>query len=256
MQKMNKVIFPAAFALSVLISLSGAGETDAQERLPIGYQLADLKAGGLLYDNWLKLKGIKINNTHPMFPDDKKKNGVTSWRCKECHGWDYLGKEGCYHDNHVSYVGIKGVYDVRNRSPEELYFAIADRDEHHDFKKYLRLSASDIWSLVKFIREGLVDFRKVMNPDRSINGDPKKGRIFYWQHCAECHGGDGNKILSREELEGAHGVGWEANADPQETLHKIRWGHPGTDMPSAIIDKGLSDQDTIDILSYCQQLYP
>jgi hypothetical protein len=163
MQKMNKVIFPAAFALSVLISLSGAGETDAQETLPIGYQLADLKAGGLLYDNWLKLKGIKINNTHPMFPDDKKKNGVTSWRCKECHGWDYLGKEGCYHDNHVYYVGIKGVYDVRNRSPEELYFAIADRDEHHDFKKYLRLSASDIWSLVKFIREGLVDFRKVMN---------------------------------------------------------------------------------------------
>lgn len=253
---MNKVLCTVVIALSVLISLSGTWDTDAQETLPIGYQLADLKAGGLLYDNWLKVKGINIDYPHPLYPVKEKKNGVTSWRCKECHGWDYYGKDGSYHEGHVNYVGIKGVYDVRKMSPRELYFAITDEDENHDFKKYLRLSASDIWSLVKFIREGLIDFNRVMNADGSINGDPGKGKVLYWRHCADCHGFDGNKILSREELEGYHGLGWEANADPQETLHKIRWGHPGTDMPSGIIDKGLSDQNTIDILSYCQTLFP
>lgn len=30
------------------------------------------------------------------------------------------------------------------------------------------------------------------------------------------------------------GVGWLSNDNPQETLHKIRWGHPGTGMPSMV----------------------
>ncbi len=41
--------------------------------------------------------------------------------------------------------------------------------------------------------------------------------------------------------------------NPQETLHKIRWGHPGTAMPS-MVDVGLTDQQIGDILAYAQTL--
>ena len=45
-------------------------------------------------------------------------------------------------------------------------------------------------------------------------------------------------------------IGWLARANPQESLHKIRWGHPGSKMPSAVADHGLSDDDTVQILRY------
>jgi thiosulfate dehydrogenase len=228
----------------------------AEEHLPTGYRVADIKNGGLLYDNWLRMKGIEIKNSHALFPLKAKKRGVTTWRCKECHGWDYQGKEGRYNEDFYYYVGFKGVYDVKDMPPEKLFFAIADIDENHDFTKYLRLSVSDVWSLVKFIREGLVDIKTVINPDGTVNGDPLQGKSLYLSYCADCHGYHGNYIEFKEEVEGIHGIGWEANADPQETLHKIRWGHPGSEMPSAIVDHDLSDQDTVDILSYCQTLFP
>jgi thiosulfate dehydrogenase len=52
---------------------------------------------------------------------------------------------------------------------------------------------------------------------------------------------------------GVQGIGWLSNDNPQETLHKIRWGHPGTGMPS-LVDVGLTDQQIGDILAYAQTL--
>ena len=38
---------------------------------------------------------------HPMWarrPDAEanSRSGADTWRCKECHGWDYKGKDGAY----------------------------------------------------------------------------------------------------------------------------------------------------------------
>ena len=49
------------------------------------------------------------------------------------------------------------------------------------------------------------------------------------------------------------GVGNVARDNPWETLHKTRFGHPGSSMPSAI-ENGLSTDDQVDILTYCQTL--
>jgi thiosulfate dehydrogenase len=48
-------------------------------------------------------------------------------------------------------------------------------------------------------------------------------------------------------------VGTLANGNPWEVLHKIRFGNPGTPMPSAVAN-GWSIQDVVDVLGYAQTL--
>ncbi len=84
-------------------------------------------------------------------------------------------------------------------------------------------------------------------------GDAGNGQGLYNANCSSCHGADGN-ALDFKSSEGIQGVGWLADDNPQETLHKIRWGHPGTAMPSAVDDGGLTDEETGDILAYGQTL--
>jgi thiosulfate dehydrogenase len=222
---------------------------------PRSYYIADIKQGGLLYDNWVKIKKVEITKRHPLYPQKEKIEASKTWRCKECHGWDYLGDKGRYSDG-THYTGIKGIFDARNKTPEELFDALTNKSIEHDFTENLNLSYSDTWALVRFIKEGLIDINSVTHSNGTIKGNPENGRVLYLRHCHDCHGNDGNKINFREHLEGTHGIGWESNGDPQETLHKIRWGHPGVDKPSMIADKKLSDNDTVDILFYCQTLYP
>lgn len=223
--------------------------------VPLGYLIADIKQGGLLYDDWITIKKVTISKRHPLYPKKGVIEASKTWRCKECHGWDYLGDKGSYRKG-FHYTGIKGILDARTKPPQELFDALTNRSMKHDFTENLNLSYSDVWSLVKFIKEGLIDIYSVTNLNGSIKGDPGNGRKLYARYCNDCHGHDGNKINFREYLEGTHGIGWESNGDPQETLHKIRWGHPGINHSSMIADNMHSDKDTLDLLSYCQTLFP
>lgn len=243
---MKRIIIQVFLAMLFLIISIDTVHLEAEDNMPLGYEVADIKLGGQLYDNWLKIKRTSMNNNHPLYPFKEMNRTNDTWRCKECHGWDYLGENN----------GIKGVYHVRNKTAEEVFASITNESNSHNFTKFMRLSVSDVWSLVKFIREGLIDIRPMVGSYGTIEGNIENGRLLYTRHCIDCHGADGNKIYSREKREGTHGIGWEANADPGETLHKIRWGHPGSIMPSAIKDINLLDRDTIDILSYCQTLFP
>ena len=119
--------------------------------------------------------------------------------------------------------------------------------------KNLPLSEQDIWDLTKFLKEGLVDINKYIifsgSQQKSAVGDAENGRTLYegsTARCSNCHGTDGNKI---SELS----VGAAANDNPWEVLHKIRFGSPGTKMPSAI-NNGLSIQEQVGILTYAQTL--
>jgi thiosulfate dehydrogenase len=240
----------------MLLVINNTVKPEEEAGLPLGYVIADIKHGALLYDNWPIVKKVKINSSHALYPKENGRESVNTWRCKECHGWDYKGKDGSYGKDNIYKTGIRGIYDSRSMGPEDLFFAITNQSENHNFREFLRLSVFDVWSLVKFIREGVIDIKTAVNTEGLANGNPEKGEILYARYCSDCHGLDGNKISFREAGEGIHGIGWEANADPQETLHKIRWGHPGSEMPSMIIDEKLSDRETVDILSFCQTLYP
>jgi thiosulfate dehydrogenase len=216
-----------------------------------GYQQADLKNGALLYDNWPKLKKADIKDTHPLYPPTSKKSGKPTWRCKECHGWDYIGKDGRYKKG-SHFTGIDGIYDEKTENPQDLFDELTDQKEMHDFSEYL--SENDIWNLVKFILEGQIDIRTVIDDQGKAKGDVANGKILYNANCSACHGKDGNEIDFKYKKDGLQGVGWLAKDNPQESIHKIRWGHPGSDMPSMVIDAKLIDQDAVDILAYSQLL--
>ncbi len=221
----------------------------------LAYLNADIERGAQLYDNWVRIKKVKINKKHPLYPKEGKNKGSMTWRCVECHGWDYLGNKGRYSKG-PQYTGIKGILDAKNKTPQELFDILTNKSIKHDFSENYYLSYSDTWAIARFIREGLIDTNEIINFDVLSNANLANGGKLYRRYCMDCHGSDGNSINFREHLEGTHGIGWEANSDPQETLHKIRWGHPGADMPSMIIDENLSNTDIVDILSYCQTLFP
>lgn len=208
------------------------------------YAEADMVRGGLLYDNWWKINGEnEPADTYPVYPEEGSNTGSTTWRCKECHGWDYKGYDGAY-ESGSHYTGISGLYHIRNQPVAEIYAAIV--------RKNMPLSEQDIWDLTKFLKEGLFDMNKYIifsgTHSKSATGDAENGRILYESvgGCNNCHGADGNKISSIS-------VKAVTNNNPWSSLHKIRFGKPGTRMPSAI-NKGLSLQEQIDILTYAQTL--
>lgn len=237
----------AACLLVLLLPVLSAADGDEKKEAKNSSARA-LKLGGLLYDNWPKVVGVKPDGTHPLYPPKGKKKGESSWRCKECHGWDYLGKDGRYSSG-SHYTGFDGILHARGGAPETLRNSLSGGAAVHDFSRWLSLD--QINALTEFINRGLIDYRDVERLlERFVGG---RGRQLYQQACASCHGNDGNGIDFKDK-NGVQGVGWLANDNPQESLHKIRWGHPGSEMPSAVVDLSLSDEETVEILRYSRTL--
>ncbi len=214
-----------------------------------------LVTGGLLYDKWWTVNsGTEPTTDHPLWatrPDTESntRTGADTWRCKECHGWDYMGVGGAYGSGSHK-TGFDGIYDSRTKSAGELttFFKTGD----HDFSA--QFSDQDIADVVSFITTGQIDMTLYIDLDtKEANGDATNGETLYAGsgQCVVCHGEDGKTI----DFHDGEGVGGVARDNPWETLHKIRFGHPGSspEMPSAV-DNGLSTDDQVDILTYAQTL--
>ncbi len=232
--------------LLVVFATSCEDDGGASWDLEANYADADLKDGGQLYDKWWKVWAVtEPTGDHPRYPAAGGKSGADTWRCKECHGWDYVGKDGRYSSG-SHFTGIDGLMAAADQDAEDVYDAIVDHVMGDD------LDNLDMLDLTKFIKEGLVDMSLYIT-DGVATGDATAGATLYAANCASCHGADGNTLDFKSDA-GDQGVGWLSNDNPQETLHKIRWGHPGSSMPSAISDGSLTDAQTGDILAYAQSL--
>ncbi|MHC4972227.1 MAG: c-type cytochrome [Planctomycetota bacterium] len=235
-------------ALVFLLGACNSGST-APPQGPIG----DSARGALMYDKWWTINGATEPTTdHPAYPAAGQKTGSTTWRCKECHGWDYLGAAGAYGDmTNSHFTGIAGVMGAMTDPPQTIFDAIKS-GPNHDFSAVL--SDDDVWDLVAFIVNGLVDMPTLIDPATDVaQGNVATGGTLYdgLAQCTNCHGPDGFLI----DFGGGDGVVHVASGNPWETLHKIRWGHPGSAMPSAVVD-GLTTQQQVDILAYSQTLLP
>ena len=119
----------AAFALIVLAPAQAAEQESAIAR------------GGKLYDKWWAENGTaKPEGMHAAYPiKDGKYANHNSFRCKECHGWDYRGKDGAYKSgSHAS--GIKGVSAMAGKDPAAIEAIL--KDKNHAFSD-AQLSAAD-----------------------------------------------------------------------------------------------------------------
>jgi len=207
-----------------------------------------ISRGGQLYDKWWAvIEADEPETTHPAYPANGKKSGSTTWRCKECHGWDYKGVDGAYSKgSHRS--GIKGVRVMADVDPETIHEVLMDGT--HGYSEEM-MSHSAMRKIALFVSLGQIDMdRYIDRATKQAHGDLQRGAQFFQTICANCHGFDGKEINFRSDDDPEY-VGTVAANNPWEALHKIRFGQPGVGMVSLSV---LSIQEQVDILAYSQTL--
>jgi len=264
-----------SWALAALVAAGcGTNYDDNPQPTDLSISGADLRRGALLWDSWWTVIGAPApTDTFGLYTKTRgTQSGATTWRCQECHGWDYRGSQGAYATGpHVT--GVAGVLDrVASRTNQELYdvlkngtppasggSALTGTDHAFD----VQLDNDEILALVRFLREGLVDTREVVADDGRATGNAREGAPLYAAansdpnvpvgQCGLCHGDDG-KALDMGDGSTPVFVGTAARSEPWRTLHQIRWGVPGTSMTSAI-ERGITAlADQGDLLAYTQTL--
>ena len=207
-----------------------------------------LAKGARLYDNWISsLDAKKPETTHPSWPaSNTKKTGAVTWRCKSCHGWDYLGASGAYAKGSYK-TGIKGIEAFAGKDPEDIHKIIMN--DVHGFTHDMIPVQAMLW-LATFVSKGQIEVSQFIKPDKTVLGDAERGKPIYQNICAACHGFDGKALNWGDDNDPGY-VGTEAQGNPWEVLHKIRAGHPGTEMPSMMAS---SIKDQVDLLKYTQTL--
>ncbi|MFV1859618.1 MAG: hypothetical protein ACC647_09750, partial [Anaerolineales bacterium] len=74
-----------------------------------------VSGGGLLYDKWWKAAGVdEPSGDNPLWArqDTNTRTDTATWRCKECHGWDYQGAEGAYGSG-SHFTGFPGILSAQ-----------------------------------------------------------------------------------------------------------------------------------------------
>ena len=211
-----------------------------------------LTEGGRLYDKWWVAMGMEDPpaGNHPLWATQTTStiSGGDTWRCKECHGWDYKGRDGAYGSG-SHFTGFPGVMDSASLSAAELTAWLnGGKNPDHDFSAFME--EAQINMLVTFIQEGLVDRSPYVNADKSVNGDAEHGETLYITVCIRCHGTEGKDINFGDEADPEY-LGTVANDNPWEALHKGSVGQPGKTMPAGL-NFGWSLQDIADVIAYLQ----
>lgn len=208
-----------------------------------------LAAGGRIYDKWWDaLDRDEPEGTNPAYPASGKQDGASTWRCKECHGWDYLGAEGIYSKG-KHFTGIKGVLDAQGQPVDALMATL--RDQNHPYSREM-ITDAEMERVALFVSEGLVDMRTFIDLEtRKVKaGDVDRGREIFQTTCAACHGFDG-RAMDWGDGDSHNFVGTEAAALPDEVFSKISNAHTGVAMINL---HAFSVEDRIAVLAYTATL--
>ena len=209
--------------------------------------------GGRLYDNWWKEAGVEEPTLdQPLWASQttNTRSGSDTWRCKECHGWDYLGADGAYSSG-SHFTGFPGVFRVASKTSDEIIAILSGGSNvDHDFSA---MGDDAMIDLATFLQSGMVDFTALIDAETksAIEGDSAHGEELFVT-CAACHGEDGRLLNFGSEDEPEY-IGTIALDNPWEFLHKVRAGQPGTTMPASM-DGDWSTQDLLDLLTFAQTL--
>jgi len=226
----------ATLAVAAVVAATGPSAVAAETESAIA-------RGGRLYDKWFaENKAAKPTDDHPAYPHKGGKYGKdASWRCKECHGWDYKGKDGAYASGGHA-TGIKGIQGAAGKDAAAIVAIL--KDKNHGYTDAM-LSAEDMNDLALFVAQGQTDVSKYYDAaTKKPKGDAAKGEAYFNTLCAGCHGKDGKKLKDAPPL------GSVADNVP-EMLHKILNGQPGEAMPAL---RALDPQISADIAAHLQSL--
>ncbi len=260
---MRFLFLPFVLFIITAVPLSAGSPGDSDEYAPMKYEGTEItedmriSRGGQLYDNWWRTsdKTKKPDDDHLLWnrQSTNKRDGYSTWRCKECHGWDYRGSDGVYGTG-SHFTGFQGVYKASGMMTlKELDASLrGSTNKDHDFTGHL--NDDDISDLALFLKKGIVDLVAFINTDGlSLNGDGESGQILFTKNCmTECHGPDGTAINFGNNEKPEY-IGTLAVKNPWEFIHKVRAGQPGTRMSSGIINRW-DDRDMRNLLAYAQTL--
>jgi thiosulfate dehydrogenase len=237
--------------LSLLASLAAARGAQSQSAVT-----GDAVQGARIYDNWMQALDLSLpSGNHPLWDaqESNPRNGVSTWRCVECHGWDYKGELGAYGPYSSHYTGFPGVQSMVGATEEQvLDWLNGSNNPQHNFLTLTNSTA--LLDLAAFLRTQQIDMDLLVDPYTGASlGDKREGQWAYRGTCASCHGPDGDTL----------NLGTTANpiyladlavADPWQTIHKIRFGTAVNRNMPASEERGWSLTKVADVLAYVQSL--
>ncbi|MFQ5461693.1 MAG: c-type cytochrome [Phycisphaerae bacterium] len=227
---------------------------------PEAFKNADATRGGSMYDKWWVVVELdEPTGDHPLWAtrpdtDSNTRTGKDTWRCKECHGWDYKGVDGAYGggSHKTGFDGIAGT----TLSAQGVFDSIKTAHGFGD----AGLSDADIWDLAKFVLEGVIDTDSMIDADNAFIGNADAGQTLYDDGtrgnlaCTMCHGADGTDLNFKEPPDEEF-LGDLARGNPWEFQHKVRFGQPGSSMPVGE-DVDTTNDEVAAIGAYTQTLAP
>lgn len=217
--------------IGLFVMLAACATTESMRYVGEG-ELASIARGGRLYDKWSgELEIPAPKQDHALYPSDKAYAGkpASNWRCKECHGWDYKGKDGAYGSG-KHFTGIPGITGMSGADTGAV-IALLKSDEHGYGDK---LSERDLNDLALFVTKGQIDMDKYIDrKTKAPKGDSARGYDYFQTVCARCHGPDGKEPSDMKPFADQMGNPWEV-------MHKILNGHPNVEMPALrAFDRGV-----------------
>lgn len=127
---------------------------------------ASLVRGGRLYDNWItETKGRAPNHVNPVFKTKQVRVAASdTWRCVECHGWDYKG-------NH----GVMGIQGRQKADPAAI--AALLKDANHGYDELL--DEHDRLDLANFVASGQTDMSRLTGLAQRVKpGQTSADKVF------------------------------------------------------------------------------
>ncbi|MDH3327208.1 MAG: hypothetical protein OEM38_10885 [Gammaproteobacteria bacterium] len=236
--------------------------------------------GGLLYDSWWDESGASApTTTHALWPSTNLTAGSTTWRCKECHGWDYRGKEGAYGKAGKHNTGIKGIVEYSGTTMQMTtannVYSYLKKDTSHGFDETSTIatfSDTEYYALTKFImtmrdeaKQNKASYNFINDTTlATVNGDAIAGKTLYTStQCTTCHGANGKLLdfADHTSTPDAHEfLNNIALENPWKYIHKIRFGQPGPvsnmsgtiQIASTLTTDYSAIETAVDILAYSQ----
>ncbi len=202
--------------------------------------IGDSLRGGRLYDTWWTVLGWDPpEKDQPLWKQQTSntRSGADTWRCVECHGWDYRGKDGAYGSGPHS-TGFPGIYQDKGKDPFAVLAILkGSTNPDHDFSVVMDDQA--LTDLALFISQELVDTSEFVESDGvAKDGNVPDGEASFAENCATCHV--------------ASAIAPTASQDPWKFLHNVRFGHPAVRRMPPGLDIGFDSQSYADLLAYVQ----
>ncbi len=242
--------FMTALGLVILALALFTSPTSGQQEI-----LGDPVRGGQLYVAWDVVIGLERSpvTMHPLWPQNAVEASTRrTWRCVNCHGWDYRGAEGLTLASVVKNSDYPSLYRFTGESQDNIIAWLnGENDPRHDFSALL--SETDLLDLSVFLSTSLLAPELIADlKSRTVQGTVEVGSALYQEWCYDCHGAEGERVNfgSAKTPIFMGDLAWQ---NPWRIAHVVRFGHILINMPPAE-QAGISFSQQIDLLAYSQTL--